>query len=161
VSVEVHPVRPEEIEALSRLTYAAYAALDHPLDDGYAAELRDVRSRAAEADVLVAVDGDGSLVGGVTYVPDRHNRFAEFDGDDMAGFRMLAVDPSGQGRGVGQTLVEACVARARAAGKAHLVLHTTPWMTVAHRLYERLGFCRAPELDAYPEIPLWGYSLEL
>jgi len=34
-------------------------------------------------------------------------------------------------------------------------------MGVAHRLYERLGFRRTPELDAYPEIPLWGYALDL
>ena len=158
--MNVREIGDDDVEAVSRLTYEAYAALDHPLDDGYAAELRDVAARQAEADVLVAVDDD-RLVGAVTYVPDSHNRFAEFDGGDVAGFRMLAVAPEGQRRRAGRILVEACIAGARAGGKRRLVLHTTPWMPAAHRLYERLGFHRAPELDVYPEIPLWGYALEL
>src|SRR6185437_9111082 len=65
-------------------------------------------------------------------------------------FRMLATLPAARGRGVGETLVRACIERARAAGAPRLVLSTGPEMTAAHRLYERLGFVRVPERDWRP-----------
>jgi GNAT superfamily N-acetyltransferase len=69
----------------------------------------------------------------------------DVDGD--CGFRMLAVDPAVQGRGVGPRLVAECLDRARAAGCRRMIIGSTEWMTTAHRIYERLGFRRAPELD--------------
>jgi ribosomal protein S18 acetylase RimI-like enzyme len=60
---------------------------------------------------------------------------------------MLAVAPAAQRRGVGESLVRACIERARATGRRRIVLHTGDWMTTAHRLYERLGFERDPSLD--------------
>ena len=36
---------------------------------------------------------------------------------------------------------------ARAAGRRRMIIGSTEWMTTAHRIYERLGFRRVPELD--------------
>ena len=161
----VREVRPDEVAALGRVTREAYVALGHPLPDAYLAELEDVGARAAAAVVLVAVDVDAGhgVLGGLTYVEDVPNPFAEWDHPDWAGFRMLGVAPSAQGRGVGEALVRECVARARAASKARVVLHSATWMVGAHRLYRRLGFHRAPELDwsPAPDVPLWGFALDL
>jgi ribosomal protein S18 acetylase RimI-like enzyme len=76
---------------------------------------------------------------------------------------MLVVDPEAQGRGVGELLVRTCLERARAAGKRRMVLSTAEGMTAAHRLYERLGFKRAPERDwtPLPGITLLIYTREL
>ncbi len=146
-TVTVREVRPEEHEALGALTVAAYRALLGDLDLEYASELVDVDTRAAVAEVLVAVDArDQRLLGGITYIPGP-GPMAWFDRPDEAGMRMLAVAPEAQGRGVGAALVAACMERARAAGKARMLLHTTAPMTVAHRLYERAGFRRDPGLD--------------
>jgi GNAT superfamily N-acetyltransferase len=149
--VEIRLVRPDEHERLAELSVSAYAAIIPPSAkrdlDEYEAELRDVAGRAAGADVLVAVDADGALLGGVTYVPDRSSPSAEFDDPDAAGIRMLAVDPSAQGRGVGEALTLACIDRAATAGRAQIVLHSTDWMAAAHRLYLRLGFQRDRSLD--------------
>ena len=43
------------------------------------------------------------------------------------------------------------------------MLHTTRWMTVAQRLYPKLGFERAPELDLepVPGLELLGYRYQL
>jgi GNAT superfamily N-acetyltransferase len=160
--LDVHEVRPDEMGALGEVTYEAYAALDGYLEEEYALELKAIDRRAAIATVLVAVEGD-DVVGGVTYVDDPANPYAEFTADDEAGFRMLAVAPHAQGRGVGEELVHACIARARRAGKRRLVLHSTPWMHAAHSLYLRVGFRRAHELDwlPVPEIPLWGFVYDL
>jgi len=144
---EIRSVRPVEFAPLGRLTVEAYRSLDGGGDlGGYAAELADVARRAAVADVLVAVDG-ATLLGGVTFVPGPDNPYAEELGPGEVGIRMLAVTPSAQGRGIGRALSVACIERARAAGANGVALHSTPWMTTAHRLYESLGFVRAPERD--------------
>jgi ribosomal protein S18 acetylase RimI-like enzyme len=165
VTVEVRPIRDGEHAALGDLTVAAYAALEggEVLDTGYEAELRDVAGRLAAGDaVLVAVE-DGRLLGGITYVAGPSSPSAEFEGDGEVGVRMLAVDPAGQRRGVGTALAAACVDLARARGARRIVLHSTPWMAGAHRLYERLGFRRAPERDflPVPSIPLLGFVMDL
>jgi ribosomal protein S18 acetylase RimI-like enzyme len=46
--------------------------------------------------------------------------------------------------------MDECVRRARAAGATELGLHTSRSMRVAMRMYERMGFVRAPEYDFQP-----------
>ena len=107
--------------------------------------------------------GRDEVVGCVTFVPDASSPWAELLEAGEAGMRMLAVRPDAQGRGIGRALVDACVTRARALGRAALILHTTPWMTAAHHLYEGAGFVRFPSRDwnPLPEVPLRAYRLEL
>ena len=146
--VAIRPIRPGEHEALGELTLAAYRTVPgYGPSTEYAETLGDVGARAEAAEVLVAVDADGTLLGGVTYVPGQ-GPLAEFEGENEAGIRMLAVSPSVQRGGVGRRLVQACIDRANEAGRTAIVLHTTPAMTAAHALYESLGFRRAPALDA-------------
>jgi GNAT superfamily N-acetyltransferase len=82
---------------------------------------------------------------------------------DESGIRMLAVLPAAQGRGVGRALVDACIDRTRQLGHTALMLHTTPWMHAAHRVYKNAGFQRWPERDwtPVPEVPLLAYRLPL
>jgi ribosomal protein S18 acetylase RimI-like enzyme len=161
--LQVRPVRPDEYRASGRLVLAAYSTLPgEVMSGGYEIELTDVARRAVEAEVLVAIDGS-ALVGCVTFVPDRANPWAEELEDGEAAIRMLAVDPQTQGRGTGRVLVDACVERARTLGRQAVFLHTTEWMTAAHRLYARAGFERVPERDwlPVPEVALMAYRLAL
>jgi ribosomal protein S18 acetylase RimI-like enzyme len=159
--LRVRPVRVDEHDRVAQLTLAAYDALGAPRGR-YRAMLADVAGRAAHAVVLVAVRG-ADVWGAVTYVPGHDNVLAEFDDLDAAGIRMLAVDPAVQRGGVGGALVAACVDLAAAAGRRRVVLHTTDEMAAARRLYERVGFTRAPDLDWRPEphIALLGYTLDV
>jgi ribosomal protein S18 acetylase RimI-like enzyme len=166
----IREVRPDEYEALGALTVAAYRLLEDPdrhrFPDEYAAyfaELADVNRRAAVCPVLVAVGDGGRVLGGVTYVPGPGTPLSESERENEAGFRMLAVSPEAQGRGVGRALVRACIARARSDDRRRMVLLTRPFMHRAHELYERLGFRRAPERDweAMPGFHLLGYELDL
>jgi ribosomal protein S18 acetylase RimI-like enzyme len=160
----IREVRPAEHLALAALTLAAY--LEVPGVEGdteYLEELGDVSGRAAKVPVLVAVDeASGEVLGGVTYIPGP-GPLAETEGPDEAGFRMLAVAPWAQGRGVGRALVLECIAMARAAGRRRVVLLTLPAMTTAHRLYGRLGFGRDTENDweFEPGRWLWAFALAL
>jgi ribosomal protein S18 acetylase RimI-like enzyme len=166
--VEVRPVRPDEHEEAGALVVAAYRALpgEH-LSDDYAALLADVHRRSAEAEVLVApgagAEGRQRVLGCVTFVPDSASPWSELIEDGESGIRMLAVHPDAQRQGIGRALVDACIARAAALDRLRVVLHTTPWMTAAHHLYEAVGFTRFPERDfaPVPEVPLLAYRLEL
>ncbi len=162
MAIDVRAVRRGEHDALATVTVAAYRALEGGRDLGtYWEELADVASRAAAAEVLVAVDGD-EVVGGVTFVPGPGNPYAEDLREGEAGIRMLAVSPAAQGRGVGRALTVACIDRAVAARATGVALHSAQWMTTAHRLYESLGFARTPSRDlTFPDLVIMSFVLDL
>ncbi|MGI5523681.1 GNAT family N-acetyltransferase [Micromonospora sp. CA-259024] len=163
--VLVRRAEPADFPAVARLTVAAYEA-DGQLkgEHGYGAVLADVSTRAASGEVLVAVDEvTDAVLGSVTFVLPG-TPFAELSGPGEAEFRMLAVDPGAQGRGVGAALAGACVARADELGCAAVVICVRAGMAdSAHRLYQRLGFVRSPEKDWSPVagVDLLGLRLEL
>nr|WP_221471836.1 GNAT family N-acetyltransferase [Amycolatopsis umgeniensis] len=161
--MEIRPARAGELEAVGELTLAAYSE-DYGLVEGvgYAAELVDAAKRAEQAELLVAVDGDGALVGTVT-IARPGTPFAELSREGELEFRMLGVSPSATGRGIGEALTRAVIERARELDADRVVLCSLVTMKRAHRLYERLGFTRLPERDwePHPGVTLIAYRLEL
>jgi ribosomal protein S18 acetylase RimI-like enzyme len=144
--IEIRPARPEEFDRIGRLTVDAYRLLevDH-LWGGYDTAILDTAARASGAEVLVAV-ADGRVIGAVTYVASSDSEWSEWTEPGEVQFRLLAVDAAARGRGVGERLVRACLDRAAASGQP-VCIHTTRWMRAARRMYDRLGFVRAPERD--------------
>lgn len=138
----------EEYAAVGELTVAAYIQFMLGPDDPYLDRLRDTSSRATEAELWVAADGD-QLLGTVTSCPPG-SPWHELADDHEGEFRMLAVHPDARGRGVGTALTRLCEDRARAHGATGMVLSSLREMTAAHRIYERLGYEREPERDWSP-----------
>lgn len=144
--LRVRPMRAHEADRVGELTLAAYDAYGR-MTGPYRETLGDPRRRGGCTALLVA-ELDAEVVGTVTFVLPGDEQWEDRPqptGD--AGFRMLAVDPRLEGRGVGRALIEACIARAREHGARRLVVTSMEWMTRAHRLYERLGFVRRHDLD--------------
>ncbi|WP_432112150.1 GNAT family N-acetyltransferase [Streptomyces sp. YPW6] len=152
MDLTIRVAEPAEYAVLGGIIAGAYLGddlLDGP-QDPYLLELRAVERRAAEAEVLVALDANGVVLGGVTYAAPG-TPWCDIAGPDEAEFRMLAVAREGRGRGVGEALVRACIERARSAeGVRALVLSTQPAMLSAHGIYRRLGFLRTPGRDWEP-----------
>jgi ribosomal protein S18 acetylase RimI-like enzyme len=161
----IRPAREDELPAIGRLTVDAYLADGHlsGREDGfYARKLADARPRYEQAELLVAMDDADTLLGTVT-IARPGSTWREIGRDDELEFRMLAVSPAARGRGVGEALTRRVLDRAAELGFAAVVLSSSEGMTTAHRLYERLGFRRTPELDWTPEpaVSLITYRLDL
>ncbi|TVT91417.1 helix-turn-helix domain-containing GNAT family N-acetyltransferase [Pseudomonas sp. RGB] len=74
---------------------------------------------------------DGEVVGSIFVV--RHD-------ETTAKLRMLYVDASARGMGIGQRLVEECLRFARNAGYKSMLLWTVDALTDARKLYQKAGF---------------------
>jgi GNAT superfamily N-acetyltransferase len=162
--VRIRPAEPGEYEEIGELAVRVYLAEGYiRAGSHYLSVLRDAATRAEKAELMVAVDGADRILGTVTYAPYGSPYAEHADSPEGAAFRMLVVDPAARGQGVGEALVEWCIARARASGVRTLRLSTQTGMTTAGRLYLRLGFVRTPERDWSPEpdVDLITYGLEL
>ncbi len=145
--VVVRRMRLGEAAQVGALTLAAYDAYGSIQGD-YRRYLADPLERLDGSSGLFVAEVEGRVVGTVTYVEPQDREWegrAAPEGD--AGFRVLAVDPTVEGLGVGGLLVERCVALARSRRRARIVIVSMGWMHRAHHLYLRRGFVRRPDLD--------------
>jgi GNAT superfamily N-acetyltransferase len=167
----VRPAYPSEFTALGQLMVLVYSQLDgfpkpeeQPAYYQLLANIGDFTQKPG-VEVLVAVSVQGELAGGVVFFHDMQHYGSGGSATqekDAAGFRLLAVAPSARGMGVGKLLTLACIQRAKDAGHRQLIIHSTKAMQTAWRMYEKLGFKRAEELDFMQgALPVFGFRLSL
>lgn len=166
--VSVRDARPSDRDAIEAVTLSAYQeyAIVLPAQwEGYKQNILATLAAPGSAEQIVA-EASRRLVGSVLLYPAR-SLLTPPGGSSTAlawpEIRLLAVTPLARGQGVGAALVLECLRRVRSAGATTLTLHTTDVMRAAMRLYHRLGFRRASELDFQPApgIVAKGYRLDL
>ena len=155
----------DAIEAVTVSAYQQYAAIMPALWEGYRDNIL-VTLAAARPETQIVAGNDGRIVGSVLLYPAGTVVTKPGVGSmtlALPEVRLLAVAPSVRGQGIGALLMDECVRRARESGAKALTLHTTDVMQAAMRLYARMGFQRASELDFQPApgVSIKGYRLDL
>lgn len=139
-SHEIRPERPEDVDAIARVTEAAFAQAAHA--SGTERFIVDALRREGGLVVsLVACDASG-VVGHVAVSPVAVSGGA----DGWYGLGPISVQPACQGRGVGSALMREALAELRRRGARGCVLLGDP------AFYRRFGFVQATGLTL-PGVP--------
>ena len=147
-AIRIADYRPEHAAAWRSLNEAWLA------DGGYALEARDR---------LVLDDPEGAVLarGGVIFIAERDREpvgccslMAMADGGFEVG--KMAVTPAARGLRLGERLLDACEAAARAVAAPRLYLETNAAQTHAIALYRRFGFVDLPaQPTPYARCNVW------
>lgn len=79
---------------------------------------------------------------------------------NTAGFRLLAVDSTHRGRGIGRLLTHECIRKAKDKNLSQMIIHSTKAMQIAWTMYEKIGFTRSKDLDFMQgELNVYGFRL--
>jgi GNAT superfamily N-acetyltransferase len=165
--LRIRDARGEERDAAREMTLSAFrqyaAVMPPPRWEGYRENILATLANAASAQQIVA-EKEGIIIGSVLLYPPG-TAFSTPEEVHLAcpEVRLLAVAPEARGQGIGTALMMECIRRARLLGAVCLNLHTTDMMQVAMRMYERMGFVRAPELDFHPDpsVTVKAYRFQL
>ncbi|MGH3931801.1 MAG: GNAT family N-acetyltransferase [Pseudonocardiaceae bacterium] len=147
-AVTVRPAPPgerDEVRDLLRAAYQEYAADIPPhIHRIYLTDLLDM-DRGGPVTTLVALVA-GRIVGTARLYGAGSARTTRLPAGS-AWVRAVGVLPGLRGAGIARELMAECARLAGQGGASTLGLHTMAFMPAAIRLYERLGYRRAPEWD--------------
>ncbi|MET0976292.1 MAG: GNAT family N-acetyltransferase [Leifsonia sp.] len=155
-SIEIRPARPDEYDSVAAVTERAFAAGPYghlPVSEERRRLVRDVGARAASGAVLVAVRGDGTVLGTATVLHAGAAQARLASGDEKE-LRLLAVAPEARGLGLGRALALAAEELALTWGAPAVVLDTGARNIVAQSLYESLGYARIADVTATASDPI-------
>jgi DNA-binding MarR family transcriptional regulator/N-acetylglutamate synthase-like GNAT family acetyltransferase len=131
----LRPHRPGDMGWVTErhgVLYTQEYGLNHKME-AYVAEVvgRFLREFDPVREHCWIAERDGTQIGSVFIVKQS---------DTVAKLRLLIVEPTARGLGVGRRLVEECVRFARQAGYREIVLWTHSILTAARRIYASVGF---------------------
>lgn len=131
-------LRPLEVGDIGWIIHRQAHLYAHEYDwdityEGLTAEILGdfIKRRAASTDAAWIAELGGRTVGSV---------FLVRADDKIAKLRLLYVEPSARGLGIGRRLVEECIRGAKDRGYSTLTLWTNDVLVSARRIYEAAGF---------------------
>ncbi|KRF05018.1 GNAT family N-acetyltransferase [Arthrobacter sp. EH-1B-1] len=144
MDINIRSADRNDFAEIRRITVAAYSDAGY-IDDEYAYNhiLAAIEEGYSGSSLLVA-ESAGKIVGSV-FVTRAGGDFSDVAHDGELEFRMLAVEPGEQHKGIGHALVAAVIERARMdPDVSAVVLTIAPNMDGQHKLYESMDFVRVP-----------------
>jgi GNAT superfamily N-acetyltransferase len=174
MSNQVYTIRnasPNEFETIGKLLVQVYSQLEgfpkeseQPNYYKMLANIGELTTKP-ETQLLVAIADDDKIAGAVVYFSDMQyygSGGTATREQNASGFRLLAVDPSIRGQGIGKLLVMDCIGKAKDKNHRQVIIHSTKAMETAWKMYENLGFKRSEDLDFIQgELPVFGFRLLL
>src|ERR1700682_6156547 len=151
--IRIRDYENSDAEDLNRIAVSAFDQYREQYQDWPAmlAGLSKTSALSATGEIIVA-EFQKQFAGAVAYFGPNSQKAPFFD-QRWPVIRMLVVDPSFRGKGLGRALSMECLARERRDGSPIIALHTSPIMTVALRMYLRMGFVKA-----YDAPPIFGVA---
>jgi GNAT superfamily N-acetyltransferase len=167
----VRNATPEEFFDVGKLVVRVYSQLEgFPKESeqpGYYKMLENVGelTKKPGTELLVAVSSGGEIVGAVVFFGDMKyygSGGTATQEQNACGFRLLAVDPSARGLGIGRLLTQQCINKGQERKRRQMIIHTTMAMRTAWQMYEKMGFKRSEDLDFMQgTLPVFGFRLML
>lgn len=168
---QIRNAQPNEFEEIGKLMIQTYAQLDgfpkpheQPKYYNMLANIGEFIQKP-NTELLIAHAHDNKIVGTVVYFSDmKHYGSGGTATQEIntSAFRLLAVDNTQRGKGIGKHLALACIQKAVDNKSKQMIIHTTTAMQAAWTLYESLGFIRSNDLDFLQEgLPIYGFRLKL
>lgn len=169
--IVIRNARAEDFADIGKMLVRVYAQLEgfskpHEQPHYYKTLLNVgefVKKPATE--IFAAYTPAGSVVGAVVFLGNMQHYGSGGSADvekDTAALRLLAVHEEARGKGIGRMLTQTCIRRARSLGLAQMIIHTTSAMPAAWKMYEKIGFKRAEELDFMQgDLRVCGFRLAL
>lgn len=168
---QVRNAKPDEFMELGKLMVQVYSQLEgfptateQPNYYKMLANIGELTNNP-KTELLVAVSSDCKIVGGVVYFGDMKyygSGGSATKEQNTSGFRLLAVDDTARGYGIGKLLTNECIKKAIDNKHSQIIIHSTKAMQIAWKMYENLGFKRSEDLDfMQQELPVFGFRLLL
>jgi len=167
----VRNAMPNEFAVIGKLMVVVYSQLEgfpkeieQPNYYKMLANIGDLTNNP-ETELLVAVSPENKIVGGVVYFSDMcyyGSGGTATQEQNASGFRLLAVDSSARGNGIGTLLINECIQKAKDKNHNQVIIHSTKAMQTAWKMYIKLSFKRSEDLDFMQgELPVFGFRLLL
>jgi GNAT superfamily N-acetyltransferase len=163
--------KPAEFEEVGKLMVRVYSQLEGFPKESEQPDYYKMLSNIGEltnnpgTELLIAISSDSKIAGCVVYFNDMQyygSGGTATKERNAAGFRLLAVDPSARGQGIGRLLTYECIRKAKDKRLSQVIIHSTKAMQIAWKMYESMGFKRSEDLDFMQgELPVFGFRLLL